>query len=787
MPGTPGPRVVLDVCGTQTSPQGERGIPRYITDHVRALRAAGAPLSLIGLDPEHPLPARFPPDLLTDPGLGWLTSRSTRAATEHAAGVVFHSMSPFEMSPPRRPLIPRFLSGHAGVASTVYDIIPWVFPDQYLGDVRNRRAYETRLEAMLASDLLLTISAATARDLVEFCDVDPSRCRVIGTGVSDFFGPAPSGHDPAARVRRALTQVRGDFVLCVAGYEWRKNVPRLISAWAEVPAPLRRDLQLVVACSLPDAGRREWLDHIAAAGLSADDVVLSGIVSDEVLRDLYRATSLFVFPSLYEGFGLPVAEAARCGAPVITSSTSSLPEIIELPESTFDPYDIGAIAAAIERGLTDDELRGRLLAAGNASVPRHDWRRVAAATISAYDELAARSVATQRMSVRERPRLGLVGPFSPAPSGVAEYNSRLVAALAPLADLTCFAEVPDGVGRPSLDGVDQMPIEALGTITHPTDFDAIVYTIGNSVFHHKTAALAEQFGGLIWLHDVTLSGLYLSEARTHAHPEEVMRDRLLDAYGDRVPRRLRGEEILDPPAYADGGVRLSSILARRARRVVVSSHLAAHLLSIDLGPLDVDHQISVVPLAVPQREYSPEATTDVVTVTSFGIVDHGKGIDPLMEAVARLRSRLDVRLRLVGECPEPLAPYLDERCRRLGLEDALTVTGWVGSEEYEDELRRASIVVQLRSSSNGESSAAVLDALSAGRAVVTSVAAAAELPSGTVDHLPMWATTDDVERSLVALAESREARSAMVAAQRTYAPQWGFDDVARALLDLATG
>lgn len=785
--GPKGPRILLDVGGSQTSPQGERGIPRYITDHLRALRSAGAPLGLIGLDPEHPMPARFPPELLVDPALGWLTARTMRQATENATGVVFHAMSPFEMAPPRRPLVPRFLPADAGVASTVYDVIPWIFPDRYLSADQDRRAYETRLESVLASDLLLTISRATADDLVERCGVDPTRCRVIGTGVSDYFTPAPDGDDARARLRRTLPSLRGSHVLCVAGYEWRKNVPRLIAAWAEVPLSLRRDLQLVVACHLPATGRQEWTAQADAAGLTSDDVVLTGLVSDEVLRDLYRTTTLFVFPSLYEGFGLPVAEAARCGAPVITSSTSSLPEIIELPESTFDPYESGAIAAAIERGLTDDEFRARLIAAGAASVEVHDWRRVADATIAAYDALGQRSVARRRTHVRERPRLALVGPFSPAASGVAEYNTRLVAPLSEQVDLTCFVEVPEGVERPDLGEVDQMPVAALGTVVHPTDFDAVVYTIGNSVFHHRTAALAEQFGGVVWLHDVSLAGLYLSEARTHRHPEEVMRERLVTAYGDRTPMRLRGNEILDPPAYIDGGVRLSSILARRARRVIVSSRLAARLLSTDLGPLDEDPPITVVPLAVPDRVPSPEHETDVVTVTTFGIVDRGKGIDALMEAVAGLRRRHDVRLRFVGECPDSLRPHVDERSRVLGLADVVTVTGWVEPEQYEAELATATIVVQLRDSSNGESSAAVLDALSAGRSVVTSVASAAELPPGTVSHLPMAASSDAVEAALEDLAASPAARAAMVDAQRAYAPTTRFDDVARTLIRLACG
>ena len=200
---------------------------------------------------------------------------------------------------------------------------------------------------------------------------------VIGCGVDDRFIP-PADPDEARRPARGrLPQLRIPVLLYVGGFQPQKNVEGLLDAYASLDPALRSEHQLVVGRqrarrSAGRVGRLGWL-----RSASADRGACSpGLVADETLVRLYQTTRLLVFPSLHEGFGLPVAEAAACGAPAISSNTSSLPEVIGWEPSTFDPTDPEAIAAAIERALGDEQFDRDLRTACRAATTRHRWDRV---------------------------------------------------------------------------------------------------------------------------------------------------------------------------------------------------------------------------------------------------------------------------------------------------------------------------------------------------------------------------------------------------------------------------
>ena len=181
---------------------------------------------------------------------------------------------------------------------------------------------------------------------------------VVGTGVSDHFQPAPDPAEALADVREAFPRIEPGFILYTGGIEPRKNVDGLLEAFAALRTDLRALHQLVVVCRVLPA-EREVLDRkLDELGIS-DRVVFTGFVSDENLASLYQATGLFVFPSLYEGFGLPVAEAIACGAPVAVSRIAALTELIDEPAAQFDPRDPRSIAEVITRCLSDVDLLGR--------------------------------------------------------------------------------------------------------------------------------------------------------------------------------------------------------------------------------------------------------------------------------------------------------------------------------------------------------------------------------------------------------------------------------------------
>jgi glycosyltransferase involved in cell wall biosynthesis len=227
-------------------------------------------------------------------------------------------------------------------------------------------------------------SEATRRDVVELLGAAPDMVRVVPLGCDPRFTPGDA--EAARRTVAAELGIEAPFVLHVGTVEPRKNLPGLISAFGQARRT-RRLPQVLVLAGAPGWGVEPVRARIAAEGL-ADVVRLTGPVSEAQLLALYRAADLFAFPSLYEGFGLPVVEAMACGTPVVTANVAALPEVAGDAALTVDPRDETALAEALDRGLNDLELRARLRAAGPARAAAFTWERCAAATLAVYEEAA---------------------------------------------------------------------------------------------------------------------------------------------------------------------------------------------------------------------------------------------------------------------------------------------------------------------------------------------------------------------------------------------------------------
>jgi glycosyltransferase involved in cell wall biosynthesis len=236
-------------------------------------------------------------------------------------------------------------------------------------------------------------SHATARDLVELYGIAPEKITTIHSGVDKRFSPLVAG----ATQEREVTGLRakydiGDapFILTVGTMQKRKNHLSLVRAFAQVitrlpTGPSYASLQLVVA------GGKGWLyDEVLAEvqkiGIS-HRVRFIGFVDDADLPALYRAAAMFAFPSLYEGFGLPLLEAMACGVPVVSSQASSLPEVVGDAGLMVAPLDIDALAAALEHALVDADWRRQAIQKGVARAGEFSWRRAAEQLLSVYDQV----------------------------------------------------------------------------------------------------------------------------------------------------------------------------------------------------------------------------------------------------------------------------------------------------------------------------------------------------------------------------------------------------------------
>ena len=258
------------------------------------------------------------------------------------------------------------------VAVVLYDLIPHLHPSVYLSDPSMRSWYDEKLAFLRRADLLLSISEATRGDaLVHLTTPDESVVN-ISSAVEPTFAEPPTDLALSTSIARRLGLVR-QFLMYAGGIDERKNIDRLLTAYAQLPTPLRAGFQLAIVCAVDDASRGRINDLCRGLGLNDDDVVLTGYVSDSDLHHLYHRCTAFVFPSWYEGFGLPVLEAMASGRAVVAANTSSIPEVIGREDALFDPFDTESIRGAIERVLVDTEFRSDLERTGRDRSQLFSW------------------------------------------------------------------------------------------------------------------------------------------------------------------------------------------------------------------------------------------------------------------------------------------------------------------------------------------------------------------------------------------------------------------------------
>ena len=233
---------------------------------------------------------------------------------------------------------------------------------------------------------ILSLSEHTRRDIVETYGISAERVTAIPLAAPSHFGPVADNKE-LQRVRH-IYGIDGDYILSVGSIQPRKNLARLVRAYAS----LRGEYSTDKLPKLVLAGKCAWLFDETLRALEEtglkDTVVLPGYVPEADLPALYSGALCFVYPSYFEGFGLPPLEAMKCGAPVVVGNRTSLPEVVGAAALTVDPFNIEAIAAAMKRLMRDSQLRQELSLKGQQRAGMFDWRETARRTLEVYQEVA---------------------------------------------------------------------------------------------------------------------------------------------------------------------------------------------------------------------------------------------------------------------------------------------------------------------------------------------------------------------------------------------------------------
>lgn len=289
---------------------------------------------------------------------------------------IYHSPRDMGLPRPSRLRCPSII--------TVHDIILVRMASRYYGQARARLYQRRLLSRVRGADHIITASEFSRQDLLAWSGIDAGKISVVHNGVSDIFHPVSD--EALLQGARDRYQLPPRFILCIGSTEPRKNVRRAIEAYHQLRRA-RTDISLVITGV--DYCRRGPED--AFAGLDLEGVHFAGYIADPDMAPVYNLASLLLFPSLYEGFGLPPLEAMACHTPVITSNATSIPEVVGDAALLIDPLDVAGIAGALDMVLSSSELRDDLVNKGALRASRYSWRRSAEATRKVYQHVISQS------------------------------------------------------------------------------------------------------------------------------------------------------------------------------------------------------------------------------------------------------------------------------------------------------------------------------------------------------------------------------------------------------------
>lgn len=266
---------------------------------------------------------------------------------------------------------------------TVHDLIPYFLPEMVRPSFLRRFTNEMPTIVEHA-DRIITVSHTSKKDIINIFKVTPEKIVVIPSAPTSAFRPLPKS--TTKNWLRDTYGLKKPYILYVGGLNPRKNVPELIYAYAKIRKFLPCGQPLVILG--PEGKHLSKLRLLGEAlNLTAEELIFPGFIDSSELPYFYNGADLFVYPSLYEGFGLPPIEAMACGTPVITSNVSSLPEVVGEAALTVNPYDTLALAETILKVLSDDSLRSDLINKGLQHSRKYNWRNIAQQVLQVYRDV----------------------------------------------------------------------------------------------------------------------------------------------------------------------------------------------------------------------------------------------------------------------------------------------------------------------------------------------------------------------------------------------------------------
>ncbi len=706
---------------------------------------------------------------------------SREAVIERVAPDIFHIGSLFEGFHEDAVTDVPYSNGQYITSVTLYDLIPYILKDIYLKSPSMKAWYFRRLKQLSRADLILSISDSSKQEAVNYLGYDPERIVNASCAIDPDFTNGDASIKSPTRVLQKFGIEDGQYVMYTGGIDYRKNIEGLIHGYSLLPDNVRRKHRLVIVCAISPDARVKLERLVRKLGLSPNEVIFTGYVPSDVLVCLYKNASLFVFPSLHEGFGLPVLEAMTCGVTTIGARNSSIPEVLGDDRATFDSSDPQCIRDSIHRALTDKAFAKSLRAHATKQVQKFSWvesaRIALAAMQSAYLNRLSSSAHTVYKSPN-RPKLALITPVPPLQSGIADYAAELCPELSSFYDVDVVTDQPEIKSEWIELNCNVVSAAEFAETYDVGGYDRVVYQFGNSEFHSHMVEMLKERPGVVVMHDYFMSGMKYWRSVNLPNNSFVEQCIASDGY-------IACKELADfGPSHGIMHFKSNRDVVENAAGIIVHSNTNVNALAHDYGLRGkklVRHVHQIRALAISNRDESRSklglSDSDFLIV-SLGIVAPTKLTKELVEAFTKsnLSKSSVCHLVLVGRAPGEYGDQIRGLIDKFDGKASIKITEFVEQDAYDAYVAAADLAVQLRTSSRGETSRAVLDCMSQGVPVIVNKHGTfAELLPHTVEMIDDEFELGALRDAIDLLAEDNDRRLALgkaglEAVRRDHAP-----------------
>lgn len=650
---------------------------------------------------------------------------------------------------------------------TIYDLIPLVFREEYLdllGD-QARASFAQRLGATVYARQILTISQSSKQDLIKFAQIDPQKIDVVYSGIDARFAPMPKSR--AQQVVSALG-IDPPYILSVSGFHHTKNLRRLLEAYSLLPNSLRKIYRLVVVCPLSYSAQetvQKWLDHFGVQGR----VIFLQDVSQEQVVALYNSATVLAHPTLYEGFGLPILEAMRCGTPVVTSTVSSMPEIAGDAAVLVNPSDSQDIAQGIAQVLSSSDLQAEMRTKGFLQALPFTWQRTAQAILNTYEKIAeTRREPTpiyQAHRLNRRLRLSFWSPLNPRPSGVSDYSESLIAALSEHAEVHVFLDGYQPANLPLFDTVPMFDARAYPYLARHHPYDMNLYQVGNNPLHRYMYKPIFDHPGIVTFHDTCLYHLVHAVLALGDNPDHFWEEVTYDV-GAEIAQRARIAYVKGE--LDDYSLPLNKRLVEASRGVVVHSEWAASQIrrNESMPPL------RVIPFGMTILEDDGGRFGRLVR-RLLGLPEHGfifgvfgnihrvKRMSVVLRAFDRLHREIpDTALLVMGPVDSSAANdfrALGQNSHAARMQGVYLDLNYASYDRMLMAMQAVDVGINLRYPTAGETSGTLSMLLGQGKpTIVSEVGSFSEYPDSCCPKVPLGESEEDILfRHLITLATDK--------------------------------